>query len=444
LKILKVQKNIILKNNENDTFVKQLSYETLKRRVGELSLELISAYEEYRNKNSILKCKCFDCGFEFIESYINLIRRQSPCPNCKKSSRRLTEKLLKTKAHDLGLKLLSDYSHYKNYNTILKWTCLECYYEFHDSMENISRREFSCNKCKENQRKEGKLKKFSMGYKKCIKCRKILHFSKFYENRSYCEECLLKQRSFRMRRKFKIIYEVFNGVCDECGIDLVWLPAFVFHHPNRQLKTEEWAGIIASPYNKIIEWVKHDKVLPLCRNCHELISTKYFDDFRHIILRKNISILDKANINTVLNAEINSPKLKFELKKWLRKRYIIERIFNGVCAGCENVNVFSNLPALTFHHRDPSKKKTKISNLLNLSCEKLNEIIIGEEIICLCGNCHSLIHSNYLTYLEPTLEKIISEPAILTFKLRISKIFSSLNENIKCFRYKAITIKNLF
>lgn len=307
-------------------------------------------------------------------------------------------------------------------------------------MHNIFQRIYPCKKC-QTKRKEKKLPK---GFRKCIRCRKTLNSSEFDENKSYCKECLHKLKVFRTKRKFKIIFELFNGECLNCGINLVWLPSFIFHHLDPQIKTKIWTQVVGKPFNEILDWINKDKIIPLCRNCHELITTKYFEDYRHLILRPNIFTFNKTQLESLFDNESDSPKVKFELKKWIRKRYIIEKLFNGECIACKNVHIFKNLPALTFHHRDPSKKEKKLSELLNLPCKELYEIIIKEDIVCLCGNCHSLLHSDYLLNIEHALENIISKASIETLRLRISQMVFTLNENMNSFKHTKTKIENLF
>jgi len=441
---MECKKLINKKNNKKDIFVIKLPYEKLKGRAVKWNLELISEYEEYKNKHSILKWKCLECGHSFSDPYLNLYKRKSPCPNCKRDPRRYSKKLLGIIANDMSLELLLDYGLYKNNDSILEWKCLKCGYEFHDSIINIMRRKYPCQKCREEQRKEEKRIKLSIGYKECIRCKKVLHPSKFGEDRSYCKKCLLKLRVTRTIKKFKIIHEFFDGSCISCGLDLIWLPSFIFHHPYPDLKTAEWADIVDKPYKKIIEWVKNDKVFPLCRNCHELITTKYFEEFKDLILNPNLYLYSKNQRIDALRNRTNSIKIRFELKKWIRKRYIIEELFNGECIACKKVNIFNNLPALTFHHRDPSKKQNKLTNLLNLSCKKLYAIIIQEDIICLCGNCHSLIHSDYFFHIESALENLISNSSVKNVKLRLFQILNTLNEKVNSFRYTTIRIEDLF
>jgi hypothetical protein len=90
--------------------------------------------------------------------------------------------------------------------------------------------------------------------------------------------------------------------------------------------------------------------------------------------------------------------IKAGVEDWIRKRYIIENLFEGQCCGCGTS--IQNLSALQFHHIDPKKKKLYIK--WNFSNNKIDVIqdILNEKCICLCGNCHSLIESKYYMDLD--------------------------------------------
>jgi len=49
-------------------------------------------------------------------------------------------------------------------------------------------------------------------------------------------------------------------------------------------------------------------------------------------------------------------RIKYRIKKWIKKRIIIEILYNGACIGCRNIRSNDKLPALDFHHRNPKIK----------------------------------------------------------------------------------------
>ncbi len=85
--------------------------------------------------------------------------------------------------------------------------------------------------------------------------------------------------------------------------------------------------------------------------------------------------------------------IKFQLKKWIRKRYIIEQLFKGKCVGCGKITVKNNLGALCIHHKTLSDNNIKWPKIAHLDCENIANILMKEDCSCLCINCHALIHS---------------------------------------------------
>jgi len=49
-------------------------------------------------------------------------------------------------------------------------------------------------------------------------------------------------------------------------------------------------------------------------------------------------------------------QIRGKIKRWIRKKKIIEELYNGRCTKCEQIGI-EKLPVLHFHHLDPSRKK---------------------------------------------------------------------------------------
>ena len=123
----------------------------------------------------------------------------------------------------------------------------------------------------------------------------------------------------------------------------------------------------------------------------------------------------------------------------------IERFFDGKCIGCGTVNIFNNLASLVFHHLDPIIKDSEISALLHLSCEMIYEILKKEKVVCLCANCHSLIHSNIHLHFEELFnddffQNISSELYLEQFKEEYVKKYNKILKNMNNFNYKDLDI----
>jgi len=95
------------------------------------------------------------------------------------------------------------------------------------------------------------------------------------------------------------------------------------------------------------------------------------------ILNINLITVKELNIEQELNTEL----------------IVIEILYKGACIGCRNIKINDKLPALEFHHRNPKKKEFKWENLSKLPINKIITILKNEDCVCLCKNCHSLIHS---------------------------------------------------
>lgn len=90
-----------------------------------------------------------------------------------------------------------------------------------------------------------------MNFKICNRCNRLLQIENFEKypgergkkagrssRNSICKECRSKLRLINLlKKKYKIILEIFNGKCSECNIGLEYLPCFEFHHKNPNLKT---------------------------------------------------------------------------------------------------------------------------------------------------------------------------------------------------------------
>ena len=237
------------------------------------------------------------------------------------------------------------------------------------------------------------------------------------------------------KKKFRLLFELKNPNCEfkipgftmdsfkgncarkECKVDFSRLPAMEFHHLVSNVKEFTWNKIYSIKYSILKGMLEIDKTIPICRNCHEFFSKKLFSDFKDIILKEDMffnkegQIRTAEEIDTILNNLINfHPKyldrakilkqtkesIKFQIKGWLKKRAVIEQLFQGKCQGCNEMTVEGNLPALTFHHLNPNIKKSKWAELLpSLTISQLAKGIIEEGCTCLCANCHAIIESKY-------------------------------------------------
>jgi len=88
------------------------------------------------------------------------------------------------------------------------------------------------------------------------------------------------------------------------------------------------------------------------------------------------------------------------------------------------------LPALEFHHRNPNQKEIKWEHLSKYPHDNIINILKNEDCICLCKNCHSLVHSiNFKQFYTEIFEKDVS-----TINLVEEKYFI-IKENINNFSF---------
>ena len=245
--------------------------------------------------------------------------------------------------------------------------------------------------------------------RQCIKCRKMLNYDKFSVRkngnlRRECNECRnisniinfwrkkIKVAKFitmkakeginvseflnllNQRKKFDIRIKCFN-----CNVGINLLPALQFHHIQKHLKVKgaDWNKLRFSPLEKIIKSLDQQECILLCANCHAMRTATFFDQNKDAIFTEKI--------------EEYSWQIRGKIKRWIRKKKIIEELYNGRCTKCEQIGT-EKLPALHFHHLDPSRKKTDFStNLRDITdIKKVKKLLTEEGCTCLCSNCHSI------------------------------------------------------
>ena len=89
-------------------------------------------------------------------------------------------------------------------------------------------------------------------------------------------------------------------------------------------------------------------------------------------------------------------------KAHIRNKLIIIDLWNGKCVDCGlGITKFNieNLSALTMHHQKPNLKENSLPffHLLmsNANLERIKSILINEDCICLCSNCHIMVQSTF-------------------------------------------------
>ena len=237
-----------------------------------------------------------------------------------------------------------------------------------------------------------------------------------------------------LRKEYKLLVEMENGKyggkCSNsnCSTDFKRLPAFDFHHEDSKIKTTSWNEIMHKKYNLIKDTLESQKVKPICKNCHLPKNAKIFNDFKDLILKKDLFIYSSKKIDNILNLKVEKfdkendinytvASLKFEVKRWIKKRAVVEQVFNGECISCGE----NRLPSLQMHHTDKDIKVHKwgdISRKWNIR-ELINDFIIEEECVCLCGNCHAMVNTKNF---ENNVEKVLGGKYVHEVKADYKKI----------------------
>lgn len=298
--------------------------------------------------------------------------------------------------------------------------------------------------------------------KKCGRCHQLLPFSAFdryggqrrekgglQSYKSICRICEAKRNKIRRHRnKYKLITEYFNGKCHRCGVDItkILLITVEFHHTDPNNWSTIYHKIRTKSYDKILEWAEKDKVIPLCKNCHMYIESSNFKLFEELILQEDIFKKNASEIDKLLNLAIgqnpevkylssdNRIKIKISIKQWLRKRFIIEQMSNGVCTGCGVMNIYNNLPSFQMNHLDPSKKQNEWLNIHNLDSEKIMKVFIKEDCVWVCSNCHKIIHSTFDIYSEDLYKYFFPKTIVKIISSKINQQFLEISNRIYNFK----------
>jgi len=259
---------------------------------------------------------------------------------------------------------------------------------------------------------------------------------------SYCKKCRSQTRLRNLLRKKKYIIDtIFNGKCCECDTGMEFLPSLEFHHQIPGLKTTVWTHIKHKRITNIKTWIKKEKIIVLCSNCHEMKKEKYFRDFRDVILMIDLFDYSSEDIDEIINIAINTHpiysfsrdykrNIKIQLKKYIRKRFILNKLFNGKCVGCNITDISQSLPVLELHHLYPAEITTKSNwrDIANYHSNTIMNQIINEKSICLCSNCHILIRSKLINHVEDIFEDPIDRANFI-------ENYNTIISNIKTFNY---------
>ena len=287
--------------------------------------------------------------------------------------------------------------------------------------------------------------------KECGRCHRILAYDKFeiYKSqkrkgyRSTCRKCRTEIRLINdLNTKFRLLNDYFEPSCCECDVNLIEiLPASSFHHPKD--KTYTWSEGREKFHDAdcIATRLKEDGALQMCENCHRIKTAIIFQKYKDLILLSSLFEHSAMEILEIVESQINrisADKKSYHrrnIKRFIKKRYVFEELFNGKCVGCGKVTVNSNLPALDGHHLKKVDDKSLWKEIADLDCEDILKIYIKEGIISLCANCHRIIHSVFHDYIEEIFKDHYLESKLQNFKCIVKENFNQIMKNINNFQF---------
>jgi len=284
--------------------------------------------------------------------------------------------------------------------------------------------------------------------KECGSCHEIKPYSHFILRRdklkpypkSTCKKCdLINKQIYALSNKYKVIKNIYNGKlkgkCQECDIGAFMLPAIEFHHLDPKLKKTSWHSQMYKNWEKTMEKLEKEKVTLLCRNCHFRQRSTIYNKYKEIIQRMEInSNTTNKEIHQYVKRKIqepHQPRLYNEVALHIKKRNIINKLYEGKCVGCKQVSTENNLPTLNFHHRNKSNlDRSNVWNKINhLEFKQTKSELIKKDCVSLCGNCHQLIDSHHF---KNNHEKIIGSE----YSVHVKEYYNKVLKNIKKFKFK--------
>ena len=259
------------------------------------------------------------------------------------------------------------------------------------------------------------------------------------------------------RIKLYVMKHIYNGkyfvnsdgiaACPEClregftvNISLPRISSKEFHHEDARLEgytIEELYRLFTNdrgnPYflRDLINKMESESVGLLCSSHHQLIVSTNFNNFKKLISWENIPFPYKDIFD--LPAEIihllamicveyfplleplaGKPRtrkfieerkrnIKSNILYHLKRKYIIDRIYGGVCPACGEFNTKDYLPTFEYCHLyelneitpEERERRNDLRRLIESHpCSEIVKILERQEGGYVCRNCHRVIHKN--------------------------------------------------
>ncbi len=253
-------------------------------------------------------------------------------------------------------------------------------------------------------------------------------YSDFFPERGGSRKEYSDRLLIGLKIKLYVVQHIYNGLyfkdkkgqcpkCREQGFklnrDLSRLMALEFHHSGDEKEYEYTAMKLANLFENslgdlnflenLIHKMESEHVELICNNHHTIYHSSYFNIFKHLINWDQIFTLDSIQIHLLIRLSARSYSIKRKcsrkevkgmrnaIESFLKKRYILELLYDGVCPICREFNIRDHLPAFDFHHFDESRKSLEAAFLFrsDISCSDIVKKLEAERGGYICRNCHT-------------------------------------------------------
>ena len=246
-------------------------------------------------------------------------------------------------------------------------------------------------------------------------------------------------------KKAKLFIKYYNCKCNDCGVNFQYLPCLQLHHYGD--KRYSWRQLKRMNIKEVDKILETEEAHPLCANCHLKRQATNFYKFNDIITNDKIFDLSTPELLELIENYIdNNPEytslpnpkrrvLKNSIKKWIKKRYILEVFFDGRCPCCGIILTKYNLPIFIVHHLEELEDQKDLWNSVRyLYIDKIIQTLKEQKCIMICANCHEIYHSSFSFYAEDILDKLdIDDNSKYSFFDTIKTLYNTISCEIKNF-----------
>jgi hypothetical protein len=267
------------------------------------------------------------------------------------------------------------------------------------------------------------------------------------------------------KKKFKLLFHLFGEIkCEKCESNVIDLPIIDIHHKKNKNYT------LSDYYSGKCHLKDFDNsnLSQLCKNHHSIEQVKIPKIFSNIIFKKDLFEMNPEQVDRFLDNELKKfensytfnnyiesnylskkkevpkkifSKFKYQIKKWIKKRFIFKLLFNSKCISCGN----DYLTTLDLHHIDTELKSEEGSFWQGISSLNIKEIvqkIIEEKCVSLCSNCHYYLHSSFHLVCDKVLKSFYDEDQLKLIKKKAETKFEDILNSLKKFEYPTKLIED--